>query len=65
MEVQLFRTGEDEAFRNWMSARRGYAINTDSAYSDRDSTRIHRATCFTLEPGFGSGKRQTGAYIKV
>ncbi len=29
------------------------------------STRLHRAGCFTLEPGFGGGTRQTADYIKV
>ncbi len=29
------------------------------------STRLHRASCFTLEPGFGGGTRQTADYIKV
>ena len=40
-------------------------LNTDSGLSDRGSTRLHRASCFTLEPGFGGGDRQTVDYIKV
>jgi hypothetical protein len=65
VDVRVFRSGEEDEFREWMRRRRGYVINTDSSYSDRDSTRIHRATCFTLEPGFGGGRRQTDAYIKI
>jgi hypothetical protein len=29
------------------------------------STRLHRASCFTLEPSFGGGDHQTVDYIKV
>jgi hypothetical protein len=65
VDVRVFRSGEEDEFREWMRRRRGYVINTDSSYSDRDSTRIHRATCFTLEPGFGGGRRQTEAYVKI
>jgi hypothetical protein len=60
--------GEDELepFREWVSRKpKGYVLNTDSGLSDRSSTRLHRASCFTLEPGFGGGERQTVAYIKV
>src|SRR5205085_1362138 len=57
---------DDDQFRAWLSERpRGYVLNTDSALSDRDSTRLHRASCFTLEPGFGGGGQQTADYIKV
>jgi hypothetical protein len=59
-------SGEDEQFREWISQRpRGYVLSTDSGLSDREATRLHRASCFTLEPGFGGGTRQTGDYIKV
>lgn len=60
--------GEDgqEPFLDWVSQKpKGYVLNTDPALSDRASTRLHRASCFTLEPGFGGGERQTVAYIKV
>lgn len=40
-------------------------LNTDSGLSDRASTRLHRASCFTLEPVFAGGSRQTADYIKV
>jgi hypothetical protein len=59
-------SGQDEEFREWVAERpRGYVLNTDSGLSDRDSTRLHRASCFTLEPGFGGGTRQTVDYLKV
>ena len=67
MAVRKF-AGEDdqEPFREWVANRpRGYVLNTDSGLSDRASTRLHRASCFTLEPGFGGGARQTVDYIKV
>jgi hypothetical protein len=43
----------------------GLRAHTDSGLSDPDSTRLHRANCFTLEPGFAGGTRQTVDYIKV
>jgi hypothetical protein len=59
-------SAEDEEFREWVAKRpRGYVLNTDRGLSDRDSTRLHRANCFTLEPGFAGGTRQTVDYIKV
>ena len=67
MSVRKF-AGEDqqEPFREWVSQKpKGYVLNTDSGLSHRGSTRLHRANCFTLEPGFGGGERQTGDYIKV
>ena len=67
MSVRKF-AGEDQldSFREWVSQKpKGYVLNTDSGLSDRASTRLHRANCFTLEPGFGGSDRQTGAYIKV
>jgi hypothetical protein len=58
--------GEQEQFREWLAQRpRGYVLNTHNSLSDRDSTRLHRAGCFTLEAGFGGGARQTAEYIKV
>jgi hypothetical protein len=58
--------GEDAAFREWLGKKpKGYVLNTHGDYPDRDNTRLHRATCFTLEPGFGGGAAQTGAQIKV
>jgi hypothetical protein len=67
MSIRKF-AGEDELepFRDWVTQKpKGYVLNTDSGLSDRGSTRLHRASCFTLEPGFGGGDRQTVAYIKV
>ena len=67
MSIRKF-AGEDgqEPFLDWVSQKpKGYVLNTDPALSDRASTRLHRASCFTLEPGFGGGERQTVAYIKV
>lgn len=67
MPVRKF-AGEDaqEPFRAWVANRpRGYVLNTDVGLSERASTRLHRAGCFTLEPGFGGGNRQTADYIKV
>ena len=67
MAVRKF-AGEDELgpFREWVSQKpKGYMLNTDSGLSDRGSTRLHRASCFTLERGFGGGARQTVEYIKV
>ena len=67
MPVRKF-AGEDdqEPFREWVTHKpRGYVLNTDSGLSDRASTRLHRAGCFTLEPGFGGGARQTADYVKV
>jgi hypothetical protein len=64
MAVRKF-AGEDELgpFREWVSQKpKGYVLNTDSGLSDRGSTRLHRASCFTLEPGFGGGSRQTVGY---
>ena len=60
-----FAAGRDE-FREWMTKRpRGYVLNTHRDYSDPENTRLHRATCFTLEPGFGGGADQTGEQFKV
>ena len=67
MSVRKF-AGEEaqEPFLDWVSQKpQGYVLNTDSGLSDRTSTRLHRASCFTLEPGFGGGDRQTVDYIKV
>ena len=67
MSVRKF-AGEDQlaSVREWVSQKpKGYVLNTDSGLSDRASTRLHRANCFTLEPGFGGGERPTVAYIKV
>lgn len=65
MAVRKF-SGEDEEFREWIRQRpRGYVLNTDRAMANREFTRIHRAGCFTLEPGFGGGSRQTADFIKI
>ena len=67
MSIRKF-AGEDgqEPFLDWVSQKpKGYVLNTDAGLSDRGSTRLHRASCFTLEPGFGGGDRQTVDYIKV
>lgn len=67
MSIRRF-AGEDEAesFRDWVAQKpRGYVLNSDKGLSDRGSTRLHRAGCFTLEPGFGGGTRQIADYIKV
>ena len=67
MPVRKF-AGEDdqEPFREWVAHKpRGYVLNTDSGLSERASTPLHRTGCFTLEPGFGGGARQTADYIKV
>ena len=59
-------SGEDEEFREWVAKRpRGYVLNTHRDYSDPENTRLHRARCFMLEPGFGGGADQTGEQIKV
>jgi hypothetical protein len=55
-----------EPFLEWVGQKpKGYVLNTDAGLSDRATTRLHRASCFTLEPGFGGGARQTADYIKV
>jgi hypothetical protein len=55
-----------EPFLDWVSQKpKGYVLNTDSGLSDRASTRLHRASCFTLERAFGGGDRPTADYIKV
>jgi hypothetical protein len=62
MAVRKF-AGEDELgpFREWVSEKpKGYVLNTDSGLSDRGSTRLHRASCFTLEPGFGRRRAPDG-----
>ena len=65
MGVRRF-SGEDDEFREWVAKRpRGYVLNTHRDYPDRENTRLHRASCFTLEPGFGGGAEQTGEQIKV
>ena len=65
MGIRKF-SGQDEPFREWVAQRpKGYVLNTQSGLSDRGSTRLHRASCFTLEPGFAGGIRQTVDYIKV
>jgi hypothetical protein len=57
---------ELEPFRGWVAQKpNGYVLNTDAGMSDRATTRLHRANCFTLEPGFGGGERETVDYIKV
>ena len=61
---QEFREG-------WQVETREGVITAASAvialgpWSDRASTRLHRASCFTLERAFGGGDRQTVDYIKV
>ncbi len=40
-------------------------LNTHRGLAERESTRLHRANCFTLEPGFAGGTQQTVDYIKV
>ena len=67
MPVRKFASDDaQEPFREWVANKpRGYVLNTHSGLSDRDSTRLHRAGCFTLTPGFGGGARQTADYIKV
>jgi hypothetical protein len=67
MAIRKFAGQDDqELFREWVANRPpGYVLNTDSSLSERASTRLHRASCFTLEPGFGGGRRQTADYIKV
>ena len=65
MGVRKF-SREDDQFREWVAKRpRGYVLNTHRDYSDRENTRLHKASCFTLEPGFGRGARQTADFIKV
>ena len=65
MGVRKF-AGEDDEFREWVAKRpAGLRANTHSGLSDRESTRLHRASCFTLEPGFAGGTPQTVDYIKV
>lgn len=45
---------EQEPFRPWFSQKpKGYELNADASLSDRASTRLNRASCFMLEPGFG------------
>jgi hypothetical protein len=58
--------GEDEAFRAWIGRKpKGYVLNTHREYPDRENTRLHRASCYTLELGFGGGRAQTAEQIKV
>jgi hypothetical protein len=58
--------GKDDRFRRWVTRRpSGYVLNTDKDLAYRDMTRLHRAGCFTLDPGFGGGGRQTVEFIKV
>lgn len=65
MAVSKFE-GDDDGFRRWVGRRpRGYVLNTDKDLAYRDMTRLHRASCFTLEPGFGGGEQQTVDFIKV
>jgi len=66
VSVRKFAGGdEQEPFRQWVSQKpKGYVLNTDKGLSDRASTRLHRASCYTLEPEF-AGPRQTVDYIKV
>ena len=64
MGVRKFAGEDDEfdEFREWVAKRpRGYVLNTHRDYSDRENTRLHRAVCFTLEPGFGGGASRRGA----
>jgi hypothetical protein len=57
-------SGEDDEFRAWVAKRpRGYVLNTHRDYPDRENTRLHRASCVTLEPG--CGEAQTREQIKV
>ncbi len=67
MSVRKF-AGEDgqEPFVEWVGQKpKDYVLDTDTGLSDRASTRLHRASCFALEPGFGGGDRQAVTYIKV
>jgi hypothetical protein len=67
MSIRKFAGEDGEGpFLDWVGQKpKGYVLNTDSGLSDRGSTRLHRASCFTLEPGFAGGTRQTVDYIKV
>ena len=65
MAAEVFRDDET-GFREWMARHSGgYVVNVDRALSDQDGTRLHRASCYTLEPGSGGGDLQTETYIKV
>jgi hypothetical protein len=58
--------GEDDALREWIGKKpKGYVLNTRRDYPDRDNTRLHRASCFTPEPGFGGRAVLTGEQIKL
>jgi len=67
MSIRKFAGEDGQApFLDWVSQKpKGYVLKSDAALSDRGSTRLHRASCFTLEPGFRGGQRQTMDYIKV
>ena len=56
----------DEAgFHEWLARGRGYVVNASHTKTDLEGVRLHRADCFTLQPGSGGGELQTVAYFKV
>lgn len=79
MGVKVFRSelqpDSESAYRNWLSNNPdGYVVNTLKTASGKDSksdkrfTRIHRATCKTINPLLGLTERKgftTGRYQKL
>lgn len=56
---------EESGFLEWLARGHGYVINASRAPTDLEGTKLHRADCATLQPGFGGGSLQTDAYFKV
>jgi hypothetical protein len=57
---------DDAGFRDWVARHgTGYVVNVERGLADQAGTRIHRASCFTLQPGSGGGDLQTESYIKI
>lgn len=79
MGVKVFRSelqpDSESAYRNWLSDNPdGYVVNTLKTASGKDSksdkrfTRIHRATCKTINPLLGQAEKTgftTGRYQKL
>lgn len=63
MSVIFFRDDED-GYRGWMGEHpRGYVVNIDEQGST--GTRLHKASCWSLERGAGGGSKQTHSYPKA
>lgn len=64
-EVTVFKDGDDEGYRAWISKHRGgYVMNVQKSLNPTGA-RLHQATCFTINDDPAGGEAFVGDYIKV